>query len=132
MAEAKTKPTNASVTEFLNAIADEQVRSDCKTISKLLQDVTKAKPQMWGRAIIGFGRKDIHYAGGRVAEWPLMGFSPRKANIVLYINGGLKPHEALLKSLGTHKTGGGCLYLKRLSDVHMPTLTKLLKASVKA
>ena len=131
MAEAKTKPTNASVTAFLNAIADEQVRKDCKAIAKLLQEITKAKPQMWGGANIGFGLKEIQYAGGRTADWPLMGFSPRKANIVLYINGGLKRHAELLTSLGTHKTGGGCLYLKRLSDVHMPTLTKLLKASAK-
>lgn len=132
MAEAKTKPTNESVPAFLNAITDEQVRKDCKTIAKLLQDVTKSKPKMWGRAIVGFGLKEIQYAGGRTAEWPLMGFSPRKQNIVLYINGGLKPHAALLKSLGSHKTGGGCLYLKRLADVNMPTLTKLLKASAKA
>ena len=131
MAEPKTKPTDASVPAFLNTIVDDQVRKDCKAIAKMFEAATKSKPKMWGTAIVGFGLKQVAYANGRTADWPLTGFSPRKRNIVLYINGGLAKHATLLETLGAHECGGGCLYLKRLSDVHVPTLKALLKTSIK-
>lgn len=131
MPEPKTKATKASVPAFLNAIGDDQVRKDCKQISKMLQDATKSRPTMWGTAIVGYGLKTIAYADGRTADWPVIGFSPRKQNIVLYVGRGVKKHTALLKALGSHKISGGCLHVKRLSDVDVPTLAKLLKACVK-
>ena len=128
MAEPKTKVNNASVAGFLSAIPDAQVREDCRTITAIMQAATKDKPKMWGPSIVGFGLHRVVYAGGREADWMMMGFSPRKQNIVLY---GVKHDDALLAKLGTHSSGKGCLYIKRLSDVHLPTLKKLVSTSVK-
>ena len=130
MAELKTKPTNASVSDFLNAIKSEEVRNDCKAIASMLEAATKTKPEMWGPSIIGFGRYQYAYPSGRSLEWMKIGFSPRKQNIVLYIAAGLDPHADLLAELGEHSRGVGCLYIKRLSDVHVPTLKKLVKRSL--
>ena len=129
MAEAKTRLTGASVDDFLDTIENEQVRDDCRTIAGIMQKATKAPPRMWGSAIVGFGTMRCTYANGREAEWMLTAFSPRKQNITLYL-GHLDEQRELLKKLGTHSCGKGCLYIKRLSDVHMPTLTKLVKSSV--
>jgi hypothetical protein len=130
MAELKTKPTAASVESFLKAIQDEQVRNDCWTIVDIMQKATKAKPQMWGAGIVGFGSYHYKYASGREADWMLTGFSPRKQNITLYLMGGFDNHSELLAQLGKHSCAKSCLYIKRLSDVHLPTLRKLVKSSV--
>jgi hypothetical protein len=130
MAEVKTKVTEASVAGFLDAIADSQIRKDCKTIADMMQAATKAKPKMWGAAIVGFGQRNVVYAGGREAPWMLTGFAPRKQNIVLYL-GGLDQQKELLAKLGTHAGGKGCLYIKRLSDVRLPVLKKLVGATVR-
>ena len=130
MAELKTKPTAVSVESFLNAIQDEQVRNDCRTIVDIMQKATKAKPQMWGAGIVGFGSYHYKYASGREADWMLTGFSPRKQNITLYLMGGFDNHSELLAQLGKHSCAKSCLYIKRLSDVHLPTLRKLVKSSV--
>jgi hypothetical protein len=127
MAELKTKVNDASVAGFLRAISDAQVGEDCRTITGIMQAATKAKPKMWGSSIVGFGQYRQVYAGGREADWMLMGFSPRKQNIVLY---GVHQDDELLAKLGTHSCGKGCLYIKRLADVHLPTLKKLVRASV--
>lgn len=130
MAEPKTKKTKQDVQKYLNAIPDAQKREDSITVAKLMTEATGAKPQMWGPSIVGFGTHMIKYAGGREAEWPLIAFSPRKQNLTLYI--GIRQSDpALLKKLGKHTVGGGCLYIKRLSDVDLPTLKKLVKASAK-
>src|SRR5437660_12934139 len=131
MAEAKTKPTKQSVKDFIKGLADPQTRADCSTIAKLMEAATGSKPVMWGTNIVGFGTKKIKYAGGKVAEWPLIGFSPRKQNLTLYVLSGEDSHADLLAKLGKHSVGKGCLYIKRLSDVDMPTLKKLIGASVK-
>jgi hypothetical protein len=132
MAEPKTKKTTASVNAFLNAIADDQVRKDCKAISTMMQKAAKAKPAMWGTGIVGFGSVSLKYANGRELDWPVTAFAPRKGNITLYILGGGYPQrDQLLAKLGKYKASGGCLHLKRLSDVDVPTLTKLIQASVK-
>ncbi|HJX83338.1 MAG TPA: DUF1801 domain-containing protein [Candidatus Angelobacter sp.] len=128
MAEPKTKVNTASVADFVSAIPDAQVREDCQTITGMMQAATKAKPKMWGPSIVGFGEHRVVYAGGREADWMMMGFSPRKQNIVLY---GVHQNDELLAKLGTHSCGKGCLYIKRLSDVHLPTLKKLVSTSVK-
>jgi hypothetical protein len=128
MAELKTKVNEASVADFLSAIPDAQAREDCRTITGIMQTATKAKPKMWGPSIVGFGEHRVVYAGGREADWMMMGFSPRKQNIVLY---GVHHDDELLAKLGKHSCGKGCLYIKRLEDVHLPTLKKLVITSVK-
>ena len=95
-----------------------------------MQKATKAKPAMWGANLVGFGAARFKYASGRELDWMLTAFAPRKSNITLYIMSGLAQHEALLAKLGPHSRGQGCLHIKRLSDVHLPTLTKLIAASV--
>ncbi|HKQ72275.1 MAG TPA: DUF1801 domain-containing protein [Blastocatellia bacterium] len=131
MAELKTKRNEASVDEFLNAIKDEQVREDCRTIADIMQKATKATPQMWGTSIVGFGNYHYKYASGREGDWMLTAFSPRKQNITLYIYGGFEGHDELMAQLGKHSCGKACIYIKRLSDIHLPTLKKLINASVK-
>jgi hypothetical protein len=130
MAEPKTKLTNASVADFLNAIKDEQVRKDCWTIAEIMERATKAKPQMWGASIVGFGTCRQKYANGKEATWMATAFSPRKQNITLYIAGGFKGYGELRAKLGKAAGGKSCIYVKRLSDFHLPTLAKLVKASV--
>lgn len=131
MAEAKTKPTKASVTRFLNQIPDAARREDCFAIAKMMEEITGSKPQMWGPSIIGFGSYHYKYASGHEGEWPVTGFSPRKQDLTLYLMIGSDKYEELLSQLGKHKKSKACLYIKRLSDVHVPTLKKLIKASVK-
>jgi hypothetical protein len=131
MEEAKTKATGASVADFLSAIPDAQVREDCMTIAGIMQTAAKAEPRMWGAHIVGFGLRRYVYAGGREADWPLIGFSPRKQNITLYVMVESEEYGELLSKLGPHSCGKGCLYLKRLSEVHVPTLKKLVRASVR-
>jgi hypothetical protein len=131
MAELKTKPTEQSVEDFLNAIPDEQKRADAFAISKLMKQVTRAEPTMWGSSIVGFGRYHYKYASGHEGDACLVGFSPRKQNLTLYLMLGLADYSDLLKKLGKHKTGKGCLYINRLEDVDLPTLKELVKQSVK-
>ena len=130
MADLKTKRTVVSVAGFLNAIGNDQVRSDSKAIAAMMEKATRAKPRMWGSAIVGFGQRRLKYPNGREIDWMQIAFSPRKQNITLYV-GGFQGKEALLERLGTHSCGKGCLYIKRLSDVHLPTLRKIIVASVR-
>jgi Domain of unknown function (DU1801) len=131
MAELKTKPTDQSVADFINQISDAERREDCFTIAKLMEEITGDKPKMWGPSIIGFGSYHYKYASGREGDWLVTGFSPRKKDLTLYLMMGFEKHQDLMKQLGKHSTGKACLYIKRLSDVHLPTLKKLIKASVK-
>ena len=131
MAELKTKPTNDSVKEFLNKVPDEGRREDCFAVAKIMEEITGEKPKMWGPSIVGFGTHHYKYASGREGDWPVTGFSPRKKDLTLYIMQGLDKNDELMKELGKHSTGKSCLYIKRLSDVHVPTLKKLIKESVK-
>jgi Domain of unknown function (DU1801) len=127
----KTKLNDLSVSGFLNKIPNQQLREDCLAVVDIMESATRAEARMWGSAIIGFGEHMVQYAGGREAKWMLIGFSPRKQNITLYIGSSFPEHDALLEELGPHSTGKGCLYIARLSDVHVPTLKKLVNASVK-
>jgi hypothetical protein len=131
MAELKTKPTDQSVEEFLNGIADEQRRRDCQTLVKLMSQATRAEPRMWGDSIVGFGVYHYTYASGREGDWPLVAFSPRKQNLTLYIMSGFEQYDELLKALGKHTTGKACLYVKSLEGIHLPTLKKLITQSVR-
>ena len=131
MAELKTKENDASVEEFLNGIADENRRADCLKIVDLMKQATKSEPKMWGDSIVGFGKRTMKYSTGRELEWLIIGFSPRKQNLTLYLNIGDGWDEELLAKLGKHKTGMGCLYFKKLSDVDGKVLEKLINVSAK-
>ena len=132
MAELKTKPTKLSVDKFIKSQPDEQVRKDCAVISKLMSEATGEPPKMWGPSIIGFGTYHYKYPTGREGDMPIVGFSPRKQNLTLYVlMYGFKEQAELLKKLGKHSTSKSCLYIKRLSDVDLPTLKKIIKVSVK-
>ena len=131
MAELKTKPTDQSVADFLNQIAEPERRADCLAVAKIMEEITGKKPKMWGPSIVGFGTYHYKYASGREGDWPVTGFSPRKKDLTLYIMMGFEKHRDLMEKLGKHSTGKSCLYIKRLSDIHVPTLKKLLKASLK-
>ena len=130
MDELQTRATGASVADFLNAIPDPQVREDCWTIARLMEQVAKAKPKMWGPSIVGFGEYTLVYPDGREMSWMLTAFSPRKQNITLYVLGGNGEQNELLAKLGAHSCSKSCLHIKRLSDVHMPTLKKIVQLSV--
>jgi len=132
MAELKTKQTDANVTEFINQFADsEQKRRDSFDLLKLMQEFTGYEPKMWGASIIGFG--SYHYKSEKSSQegdWPLIGFSPRKAAISLYVYTGAKEHEYLLKNLGKYKIGKACIYIKKLSDINQDVLKKLIKETI--
>lgn len=130
MAELKTKETKASVTRFVKSIPDEQRRQDCIAVIKLMQQVTKSEPRMWGSSIIGFGNCHYKYASGHEGDMCLVGLSPRKQNLTLYVMPCSEQHAELLKNLGKFKSGKACLYIKRLDDIHLPTLKKLIQHSV--
>ena len=130
MAELKTKQTDRSVEEFINGISDEKTRNDCYTVLKLMQKVTGEKPKMWGSSIVGFGNYHYKYESGREGDWFLVGFSPRKQNLTLYLMYGLERLENLLKKLGKYKTGKSCLYIKSLADIDQSILKELIKQSV--
>lgn len=129
-AELKTQANTASVSAFIDK-QDAEVAADCRTIIKLMKKATGEEPKMWGATIVGFGRYAYKGASGREGEWMLTGFSPRKANLSLYILTGLDKSAALLKKLGKHTTGKGCLYIKRLSDVDLNVLDELIAKGVK-
>lgn len=130
MAELKTRPTKESVEKFLNGVADAGRRADCLTVMQMMKQATKAKPQMWGTSIVGFGTYHYKYASGQEADWPLTGFSPRKQNLTLYIMPGFARYEELMQKLGKYKTGKSCLYINKLADVDVAVLKQLVKQSV--
>jgi hypothetical protein len=134
MAENKTKPTKQNVAAFIDALTDPARRAEAKALIKLMQSLmqsaTGEKPKMWGPSIIGFGSYHYKYDSGREGDMPLIGFSPRKAAIVLYNMTGFSDSEALLAKLGRHTTGKGCLYIKRLADVDQKVLEALTAKSV--
>jgi hypothetical protein len=130
MAEPKTQKTQASVKAFLDAVPDERRRRDAKAVDALMREVSGEKPALWGPSIVGYGSYTLRYANGSTADWPLIGFSPRKAALVLYIMPGFDGYEALMQRLGKHTTGKSCLYLKSLADVDLAVLRELVAESV--
>ncbi len=129
MSDLKTKKTAASVPAFLKTVEDDRQRKDCKAILKMMQDVTGEKPKMWGANMVGFGSYHYKYDSGREGDWFVTGFSPRKANLSLYLMAGFSGYDKLLAKLGKHKTGKACLYIKRLEDVDQDVLKRLIKES---
>lgn len=130
MAQPKTQVNGASVAAFLNAIDDDRLRADARAVARIMQSATRAKPRMWGSSIVGFGTYRQVYANGKTGEWMLVAFAPRKQKVTLYL-GGLEENRELLSQLGSHSCGKGCLHIKRLSDIHLPALKKLVQISVK-
>lgn len=131
MAELKTQQTDQRAEDFLETIEPEEKRQDGFTLLKLFKKVTGEKAVMWGTSIVGFGK--YHYKSERSTQegdWPLVGFSPRKQNLTLYIMTGNKDNPELAK-LGKHKTSVGCLYINKLSDVDQTILAKLIETSFK-
>ena len=131
MAENKTRPTKVSVTAFLNAIEDKRKRADAKKVAAMMRRATGCRARMWGSSIVGYGQYHYKYASGREGDWALVGFSPRKQNLAVYIMPGFASFAPLMKKLGKYKTGKSCLYLNKLDDVDESVLEKLIAESVK-
>lgn len=131
MAEIKTKPTAESVEDYLHNVQDEQKRKDSFVILEMMKKASGEEPKMWGASMIGFGHKRYKSPNtGREVDWFLIGFSPRKANISLHLVLDIQQHAAALEALGKHKTGVGCLYINKLSDVNLDILRGMIEASV--
>lgn len=130
MAELKTKKTELSVDAFVKKITEKEKQKDALAIIGLMEKATKAKAKMWGTAIIGFGDKVLKYESGRELDWFVMGFSPRKQNFALYVSGAVE-NAALLKKLGKHKTGKGCLYINKLEEVDAAVLKEIINKGLK-
>jgi hypothetical protein len=131
MAEPKTRLTGASVDTFIDSLEREQVRDDCRALVRIMQRATGCQPEMWGTAIVGFGRYWWTGASGKRTEWMITAFSPRRANLTVYLWPEFDGRDELLEKLGKHSCGKGCLYIKRLGDVHLPSLEALVVRSVK-
>jgi len=131
MAELKTKVNDASVEEFLEGFPEDK-RKDCYTILEMMKTITNNEPKMWGTSIIGFGDYHYEYKSGREGDFFLTGFSPRKQNLTLYINGGFDQYGGLLEKLGKYKTSKACLYIKKLADVDTHVLQEIVTKSVTA
>jgi hypothetical protein len=130
MANNKTVPNEQKVEEFLNTIEDERKRKDSFAVLELMKQATGIEPIMWGSSIVGFGTHHYKYESGREGDTMVVGFSPRKQNLTLYL-GGFEENADLLKNLGKHTLGKGCLYIKRLDDVDVPTLKNLVEKTFK-
>ncbi len=130
MGELKTRPTSRSVTEFIRSVEPAERRKECRTVMKIMREVTGARPRMWGDSIVGYGSYHYKYASGREGDWFVAGFSPRKQALTLYIMSGFENYHGLLKKLGKHATGRSCLYLRRLEDVDLEVLREMISRSV--
>jgi hypothetical protein len=131
MAENKTKPGKQSVPEFISKVEDEQMRKDCQELSRFMEKLTGQKPVLWGDSIVGFGSYHYKYASGREGDSCLTGFSPRKQNLSIYTNCYLEENDQVTKSLGKFKNGKSCIYVKKLADIDMKVLEKILLSSIK-
>lgn len=130
MAENKTKATEQSVTAFLDAVADDARRRDAYAVLELMKEITDEEPKMWGPTMVGFGSYHYKYESGREGDMFVVGFSPRKANLTLYIVAGFTRYDALMQKLGKHKTGKSCLYVNKLADLDQAVLRELIAQSV--
>jgi len=128
--ENKMQQTNASVDAFIDKVADETRRDDCRAVIQLMQKISGEEPRMWGSSIVGFGKYHYIYASGREGDMPVTGFSPRKTDLTVYVMGVFERHPELLKKLGKCKTSKACLYLKKLGDVDMAVLEEIIRKSI--
>ena len=130
MAELKTRPTKASVDEFLNGVDNDSRREDARCVLAIMQRATHELPTMWGDRIVGFGSYHYRYASGQEGDWPLIGLSPGRRNLTLYIMPGFDDYALLLTRLGKHRAGKSCLYVNKLRDIDMSVLEELIRQSV--
>ena len=130
MSQNKTRPTGAAVTQFLNAVEDDQRRSDCFEVAALMEKITGSPPVMWGTSMVGFGAYHYKYESGREGDFMRAGFSPRKTALTLYIMAGFSSYDGLMAKLGKFKTGKSCLYVKKLDDIDRDALAELITQSV--
>jgi hypothetical protein len=132
MAELKTQRTDGDVDRFLESVESDTRRADALEVRELMAAATGDRGAMWGDSIVGFGSRRLTYASGREVDWFVVGFSPRKRNLVLYVMDGFDGYDELLGRLGKHSTGRACLYLTRLEEVDRAVLTELIERSVAA
>lgn len=131
LVKIKTQQTTASVEDFINRLENEQQRADSFTIIEMMKSISGEEPKMWGSSIIGFGNKIFRSPKtGREVDWFLIGFSPRKANISLHLTIDINKHEEILQKLGKFKTGVGCLYINKLTDIDQNQLKELIKTAL--
>lgn len=130
MAENKTQFTDENVLDFINTVEDIPKREDSLELINLMEKATREKAKMYGSSIIGFGKYQYKYASGHIGEAPLLGFSPRKAAISLYVFTGSDEHKPLLDDLGKIKVAKACIYIKKLSDINLEALQKLMESSI--
>jgi|SRR6185437_3885622 len=130
MAAQKTLANETSVDEFLNTVEDPQKRNDCMTLIQLIGRITGYEPKMWGSSIVGFGTYHYRYASGHEGDSPIVGFSPRKKSITMYLMCGLPANKALLENLGKHKTGVGCLYIDSIDAINLDILEQIIRDSI--
>lgn len=130
MADNRTQSTAADVEAFLSGIADASRQADCRELTALMRQITGEIPVMWGASMVGFGRYHYQYESGRSGEWFLLGFSPRKSDLTLYVMSGFENAADLMAALGKYKTGKSCLYIKKLADIDPLALKSLLAWSV--
>jgi hypothetical protein len=128
----KTTETTASVTGFIDAVADETKRDDSRRLIEIMKELTGHEAKMWGPSIVGFGTYHYKYESGREGDAPLVGFSPRKAEISIYLNTEFPDKDKLLQQFGKHRAGAGCIYVKKLQDIDIAVLKKMIKASVES
>lgn len=126
MTELKTKPTDASVEEFLSKLENLRLKRDSQALLQMMKQITQQQPIMWGTSIIGFGSYNYKYASGREGTWPKVGFAPRKRNLAIYILPNLEAYTDLLKQLGKYKTGKACLYINKLDDIDQGVLKQII------
>lgn len=132
MSELKTKPNHGDVESFIASVEPEQKRDDSRALLKMMQEITREEPVLWGPSIIGFGNYHYVYESGREGDWFLTGFSPRKQALTIYLMGSYGFDNPLMDKLGKHKTGKGCLYVKKLDDVDEKVLKELIEKSIEA
>ena len=130
MSDNKTRPTRASVTAFMNGIADKQMRADAKKVAAMMRRATGKRARMWGPSIVGYGSYHYRYESGREGDFMITGFSPRKQALTVYIMPGFSRFSKLMSKLGKYRTGKSCLYIKRLADVDEAVLDRLIRESV--
>lgn len=119
------------VLEYIKEVTTESQQEDCFTLLNIMENITGAKPKMWGTSLIGFGKYEYTYKSGRSGTWFLTGFSPRKQNLSIYIINGLTAENERLAKLGKHKIGKGCLYVKQLENINIDILTELISGAIK-
>ena len=130
MATNKTQPNDSDVNSFIESVNEDKKRADCFKLVEIMQEITNEKPKMWGPSIVGFGDYHYKYETGREGDFFIVGFSPRKQNLTLYIMPGFERYEKLMADLGKYKTGKSCLYVKSLDDINLENLKELISDSV--